>query len=54
MLRADLRGRPTVRELLARSKAVCLDAFAHQDTPLEKVVEQLAPVRDQSARRCSR
>jgi amino acid adenylation domain-containing protein len=47
-LRADLRDDPTARELLGRARTICLDAFAHQDTPFEQVVEHLSPERDPS------
>ncbi len=48
VLRADLSGDPTVREHLARTRAVCLEAFANQDLPFERVVEALHAARDLS------
>jgi len=47
-LRFDLSGAPTVRELIARARAVAMGAYDHQDLPFEKLVEDLEPQRDLS------
>jgi amino acid adenylation domain-containing protein/FkbM family methyltransferase len=48
VLRGRLEGALTVRDLLRRVKRTALEAYAHQDLPFEKLVEELSPERSRS------
>ena len=48
VLRTDLAGTPTFRELLARVRETCRVAYIHQDLPFAKLIEALRPKRDPS------
>ena len=48
LMRTDLSGDPTVKELLGRMRDVSLEAFEHREMPYEKLVEELQPQRNLS------
>jgi amino acid adenylation domain-containing protein len=48
VLRTDLSGNPTFRELLARTRQVTVDALAHGDVPVHSLVKELELERDPS------
>jgi natural product biosynthesis luciferase-like monooxygenase protein len=48
LMRTDLSGDPTVRELLGRTREVALAAFENREMPYEKLVEELQPQRNLS------
>ncbi|MGB7290980.1 MAG: amino acid adenylation domain-containing protein [Thermodesulfobacteriota bacterium] len=46
VLRTDLTGNPSFRELLGRVKKVCLEAYDHQELPYERLVREINPDRE--------
>jgi amino acid adenylation domain-containing protein len=48
VLRSDLQGNPSFRELLSQVKETTLSAYNHQDTPYEHIVVKVVEGRDMS------
>ncbi|NDJ21055.1 amino acid adenylation domain-containing protein [Nostoc sp. B(2019)] len=46
VLRSHLSGNPTFSDFLQQIRKVCLEAYAHQDLPFEKLVSALNPKRE--------
>ena len=45
VLRTDFSGNPSFLELLSRVQQVAIEAYAHEDLPFEKLVEEVQPQR---------
>ena len=48
VLRTDFSSKPSFRKLLSQVRGTTLDAYAHQDLPFAKLVQELQPERDLS------
>ncbi|MBO0678251.1 amino acid adenylation domain-containing protein [Mycolicibacterium sp. S2-37] len=48
VLRNDLHGNPTLREVCRRAREMSLAAYANQDLPFDQVVDAVSPVRSLS------
>jgi amino acid adenylation domain-containing protein/non-ribosomal peptide synthase protein (TIGR01720 family) len=48
VLRTDLSGNPTFKQVLKKVRETCLNAYSNQNIPIEKLIEILKPERDRS------
>lgn len=48
VMRIPLDGDPTFRQVVERTRKVCLESYDHQDVPFDMLVDTLQPVRDLS------
>ncbi|MGB3510291.1 MAG: amino acid adenylation domain-containing protein [Microcoleaceae cyanobacterium] len=48
MLRTEISGSPSFRELLSQVRDKALGAYAHQDLPFEQIIEELKPEQSRS------
>ena len=48
VIRVDVSGDPTFREVLRQARATVIEGLRHQEAPFGRVVNELAPVRDAS------
>lgn len=49
-LRTDISGEPTFRELIQRVKKVVIDALQNQSVPLDKILAEVRPLRNEAQR----